>query len=105
MTSDNNQNDDDSEDSKHEDLRKFPRFNSATKAQVRQVGLPDWNHCEIVNLSKGGAKILTMVTYPVGTIIEILVLSPDPAIRQHQIMARVVWSQTTRCGLEFITRL
>jgi len=96
---------DDQESDDYEKDRKFPRFKSATRAQVRQIGLPDWNQCEIVNLSKGGAKILTLISYPVGTIIEILVLSPDPKIRQHQIMARVVWSEPTKCGLHFITKL
>ncbi|MGE3975022.1 MAG: PilZ domain-containing protein [Bdellovibrionales bacterium] len=93
------------DDDKFIKMRKFPRFDTATKAQVRQIGLPDWNTCEIVNLSRGGAKIITSINYDIGTVVEVLVLSPDPTVRQHQIMAKVVWTTPVDCGLQFITKL
>jgi hypothetical protein len=85
--------------------RKYERYDTNTRAKVRNFGGPDWSEVLLVNLSKGGACIESSVSFERSTIIEIIVNSPNPEVRMHNFLARVVWSEGQRFGIQFMSRL
>ena len=85
--------------------QKFPRYETNTKAKIRLFGGPDWTEVTLVNLSKGGACVVSPVNFNQSAVVEIIVNSPNPDIRVHNFMARVVWVDSGRFGLQFMTRL
>ena len=85
--------------------QKHPRYDTNTKAKIRHFGGPDWTEVTLVNLSRGGACVVSPINFNPSAVVEIIVNSPNPDIRIHNFMARVVWSEDGRFGLQFMTRL
>ncbi len=85
--------------------QKYPRYDTETRARIRLLGGPDWTEVTLVNISKGGACVVSAVEFSQNTVIEIIVNSPNPEVRMHNFMARVVWAEGQRFGIQFMNRL
>jgi hypothetical protein len=85
--------------------RQYPRFETNTEARMRLLGGANWSDVKVVNLSKGGACIHSETPYNQTSVIELIINSPNPDIRIHNFMARIVWSEGAVFGIQFITRL
>jgi len=86
-------------------IQKFPRYQTDTRAKIRLLGGPDWTDVRLINISKSGACVVSPVPFNESAIIEIIVASPNPEIRMHNFMARIVWSEGQRFGIQFMSRL
>lgn len=79
--------------------RKDPRFLTQTPAKLKNMSGTSWYPVTIVNLSKSGACVTGIFSRKVGTLIELMVPSPE---RTHLVVAQIMWCDSEKVGLKFI---
>jgi hypothetical protein len=86
------------------EVSKFPRYGVDLSAIFKTVGSIDWQVVHLRNLSLGGACVQTNADLAPEQVLEMVVETFDLSHAKHRrrLVARVVWRQENRYGLEFV---